>query len=54
MKQFGKVDIPQNAFLNALKMHDNQNFFLFYYRYFDNFQAIETLKSLNILLGASA
>lgn len=23
MKQFGKVDIPQNAFLNALKMHDN-------------------------------
>ena len=22
MKQFGKVDIPQNAFLNALKMHD--------------------------------
>ena len=23
MRQFGKVDIPQNAFLNALKMHDN-------------------------------
>ncbi len=23
MKQFGKVDIPQNAFLNALKMSDN-------------------------------
>ena len=24
MRQFGKVDIPQNAFLNALKMNDNQ------------------------------
>ena len=23
MRQFGKVDIPQNAFLNALKMNDN-------------------------------
>ena len=23
MKQFGKVDIPQNAFLNALKMNEN-------------------------------
>ena len=23
MRQFGKVDIPQNAFLNALKMHEN-------------------------------
>ena len=23
MRQFGKVDIPQNAFLNALKMSDN-------------------------------
>ena len=23
MRQFGKVDIPQNAFLNALKMTDN-------------------------------
>ena len=23
MKQFGKVDIPQNAFLNALKMSEN-------------------------------
>ena len=23
MRQFGKVDIPQNAFLNALKMHNN-------------------------------
>ena len=22
MRQFGKVDIPQNAFLNALKMND--------------------------------
>ena len=25
MKQFGKVDIPQNAFLNALKMNENQS-----------------------------
>ena len=24
MRQFGKVDIPQNAFLNALKMNDSQ------------------------------
>ena len=23
MRQFGKVDIPQNAFLNALKMNEN-------------------------------
>jgi GTP-binding protein LepA len=23
MRQFGKVDIPQNAFLEALKMSDN-------------------------------
>ena len=23
MRQFGKVDIPQNTFLNALKMNDN-------------------------------
>ena len=28
MRQFGKVDIPQNAFLNALKMNENQEFFL--------------------------
>ena len=26
MRQFGKIDIPQNAFLNALKMNENQEY----------------------------
>ena len=34
MRQFGKVDIPQNTFLNALKMNDNQYFFLSIIRIF--------------------
>jgi len=47
MRQFGKVDIPQNTFLNVLKMNEN---FIFKKYFINNYLNIQFYNLLNRFL----